>query len=153
MQYPTGRVRLIADHLHIDTPDLASIAPERLHLMTESDPAFQLLLANLGWIKLASLPQEPQPSKHPRNIVSMEVVADPAVLSGAILSGPVTVRIVKRNGDRHSVALASLDGDDLADLIRHHWAQVPEGIRHLDTNPATALQRYVLSKQRGYLRT
>jgi hypothetical protein len=49
-QFPTGRVRLIAPHLHINTPDLKRDMPAaRVYSLALSDPDFLTLLRRLGW--------------------------------------------------------------------------------------------------------
>lgn len=49
-QFPTGRVRLLAPHLHIDTPDLqSSMHPQRVQHLAMTDPDFLGLLRRLGW--------------------------------------------------------------------------------------------------------
>ena len=48
-QFPTGRVRLIAPHLHIDTLDLVRMPAQRIHELGSTDPDFRRLLEVLGW--------------------------------------------------------------------------------------------------------
>lgn len=49
-QYPTGRVRLYAPHIHIDTQDMLKGVPAiRLHQLADVDPDFLALLKRLGW--------------------------------------------------------------------------------------------------------
>lgn len=48
-QFPTGRVRLIAPHLHIDNHDMKAMQPQRVYQLALDDPDFLLLLRHLGW--------------------------------------------------------------------------------------------------------
>ena len=48
-QFPTGRVRLIAPHLHLDMPDLKAMSSERVYHMGLTDLDFRRLLELIGW--------------------------------------------------------------------------------------------------------